>query len=55
MNESPDEPRIEQTEAPVEDAQERGPRFGLLLIVLVLAVLMMVAITVGSEAYFTPK
>ncbi len=29
------------------------PKFGRLLIVLVLAVLLVVAITFGSEAYFT--
>ncbi|NNG22895.1 hypothetical protein [Telluria aromaticivorans] len=29
------------------------PKFGRLLIVLVLAVLLVVAITIGSEAYFT--
>ena len=30
-----------------------SPKFGRLLIVLVLAVLLVVAITIGSEAYFT--
>ncbi|SFC34605.1 hypothetical protein [Massilia yuzhufengensis] len=29
------------------------PKFGRLLVVLVLAVLLVVAITIGSEAYFT--
>lgn len=35
--------------APGDDA----PKFGRLLIVLVLALLMVVAITLGSEAYFS--
>jgi hypothetical protein len=30
-----------------------GPKFGRLLIVLVLAVLLVVAITIGSEAYYS--
>jgi hypothetical protein len=34
-------------------APSEGPKFGRLLIVLVLAVLLIVAITFGSEAYFT--
>lgn len=33
---------------------EGSPRFGRLLIILVAAVLLIVAITLGSEAYFTP-
>jgi hypothetical protein len=31
-----------------------SPKFGRLLIVLVCAVLLIVAITFGSEAYFSP-
>ena len=34
-------------------AGDGTPKFGRLLIVLVLAVLLVVAITIGSEAYFT--
>jgi hypothetical protein len=36
------------------DKEENGaPKFGRLLIVLALAVLLVVAITLGSEAYFS--
>ncbi|MDL2358242.1 MAG: hypothetical protein QFF03_23590 [Pseudomonadota bacterium] len=34
-------------------ADPSSPKFGRLLIVLVLAVLLIVAITFGSEAYFS--
>jgi len=34
-------------------AGDGTPKFGRLLIVLVLALLLVVAITVGSEAYFS--
>ena len=37
-------------DAPTNDS----PKFGRLLIVLVLAVLLIVAITVASEAYYSP-
>jgi hypothetical protein len=33
---------------------EGVPRFGRLLVVLICAVLLIVAITFGSEAYFSP-
>jgi hypothetical protein len=39
-------------EGPVEP-DTAGPKFGRLLIVLVLAVLLVVAITVASEAYYS--
>jgi hypothetical protein len=46
-------------ESPNDDGREQGPddvggpKFGRLLIVLVLAVLLIVAITFGSEAFFS--
>ena len=44
----------EERPAPGRRAEGDGsPKFGRLLIVLVLAVLLVVAITIGSEAYFT--
>ena len=44
----------EERPAPGRRADGDGnPKFGRLLIVLVLAVLLVVAITIGSEAYFT--
>ncbi|MGI4848145.1 MAG: hypothetical protein ACRYGK_08425 [Janthinobacterium lividum] len=37
------------------DAGGNGtPRFGRLLVVLIIAVLLVVAITLGSQAYYTP-
>ena len=48
------EGRGEEHPAPGRRADGDGsPKFGRLLIVLVLAVLLVVAITIGSEAYFT--
>ncbi|MBO9538004.1 hypothetical protein [Herbaspirillum sp.] len=39
---------------PEQPAGEEGaPKFGRLLVVLILAVLLIVAITFGSEAYFS--
>jgi hypothetical protein len=40
-------------EGPPEPEAVGGPKFGRLLIVLVLAVLLVVAITIGSEAYYS--
>jgi hypothetical protein len=42
----------DDNEVPAEP-EAAGPRFGRLLIVLVLAVLLVVLITVGSEAYYS--
>jgi len=36
-----------------QPSHDGAPRFGRLLIVLVLAMLVVVALTFGSEAYFT--
>jgi hypothetical protein len=41
-------------EVPSEPDTTGSPKFGRLLIVLVMAVLLVVLITFGSEAYFTP-
>jgi len=38
---------------PNEPEADGSPKFGRLLIVLVLAVLLIIAITFGSEAYFS--
>ena len=38
---------------PIEPEPVAGPRFGRLLVVLALAVLLIVAITFASEAYFS--
>ena len=38
---------------PSRPANDGAPKFGRLLIVLVLALLLVVAITFGSEAYFS--
>lgn len=43
----------DDNEGPGEPETASGPRFGRLLIVLVLAVLLIVAITFASEAYFS--
>jgi len=40
-------------EPPIEPEPVTQPRFGRLLLVLVLAILLIVAITFGSEAYFS--
>jgi hypothetical protein len=48
MRESSDD-----NEVPSEPETVGSPRFGLLLLVLALAVLLIVAITIGSEAYFS--
>lgn len=51
------DPRDDDPAAPLPpSAPQSGdgtPKFGRLLIVLVLAMLMVVALTFGSEAYFT--
>lgn len=39
---------------PQEPDTVGSPRFGLLLLVLLAAVLLVVLITIASEAYFTP-
>jgi hypothetical protein len=39
--------------APAKRPDDGSPRFGRLLIVLILVVLLIVAITFGSEAYFS--
>jgi hypothetical protein len=38
---------------PAEPEQDTGPKFGRLLVVLIAAVLLIVAITFASEAYFS--
>ena len=43
----------DDNEGPSEPETVSGPRFGRLLIVLVLAVLLVVVITVASEAYYS--
>jgi len=43
----------DDNEGPGEPKTASGPRFGRLLIVLVLAVLLVVLITIGSEAYYS--
>jgi hypothetical protein len=48
MRESPHDER-----GPAGPNDGGGPKFGRLLIVLVLAVLLIVAITFGSEAWFS--
>ena len=40
-------------EPPMEPEPATQPRFGRLLAVLLLAILLIVAITFGSEAYFS--
>jgi hypothetical protein len=42
----------DDNEVPAEP-EATGPKFGRLLIVLVLAVVLVVLITVGSEAYYS--
>lgn len=46
--------RDTRDERPPVPGGDGAPKFGRLLIVLVLALLLIVAITFGSEAYFTP-
>ncbi|MFZ6742141.1 hypothetical protein ACO0LC_02835 [Undibacterium sp. JH2W] len=36
-----------------EEQENGSPKFGRLLIVLIFAVMLIVAITLGSEAYYT--
>lgn len=43
----------DDNEAPSEPETVGQPKFGRLLLVLALAVLLIVAITFGSEAYFS--
>jgi hypothetical protein len=43
----------DDSEPPIEPEPVTQPRFGRLLVVLLLAILLIVAITVGSEAYFS--
>lgn len=65
MNDHPgsadSKPDIRPAPAPAPAHQARpgysgdgNPRFGRLLLVLALAVLLVIAITAGSQAYFTP-
>jgi hypothetical protein len=41
----------DDNEPPVEPRQDDSPRFGRLLMVLALAILLIIAITFASEAY----
>jgi len=50
MRDTRDEPPFTPPSGPTGDG---APKFGRLLIVLVLALLLVVAITFGSEAYFS--
>ena len=50
MRDTRDEPPFAPPSRPTGDGE---PKFGRLLIVLVLALLLVVAITFGSEAYFS--
>jgi len=50
MRDTRDEPPFAPPSGPTGDG---APKFGRLLIVLVLALLLVVAITFGSEAYFS--
>lgn len=43
----------DNNDGPIEPETTGSPRFGRLLIVLVLSVLLVVAITFGSEAYYS--
>ena len=43
----------DDNDGPGEPETTGSPRFGRLLIVLVLAVLLVVLITIGSEAYYS--
>ena len=45
--------RDTREERPADPAGDGTPKFGRLLIVLAMALLMVVALTLGSEAYFT--
>jgi len=47
------DPRDDDPAVPLPPSGDGTPKFGRLLIVLVLAMLMVVALTFGSEAYFT--
>lgn len=51
MTDSSDNPIKRPAELPA--ASDDSPKFGRLLVVLVLAVLVMVAITFASEAYYS--
>ncbi len=51
-NELPESPEIKADQT--ADQERTSPRFGRLLIVLIFAVFLVVLITFGSEAYFTP-
>jgi hypothetical protein len=50
MRDTRDEPPFTPPSRPTGDG---APKFGRLLIVLILALLLVVAITFGSEAYFS--
>jgi len=50
MRDTRDEPPFTPPSGPTGDG---APKFGRLLIVVVLALLLVVAITFGSEAYFS--
>lgn len=44
--------RFDQSDA--VNSGDGNPRFGRLMLVLIVAVLLVLAITAGSQAYFTP-
>lgn len=60
MNNLPKDQTSGTSENPMDHPQEQAagddgsPRFGRLLVVLIIAVLMIIGITFGSEAYFSP-
>jgi hypothetical protein len=53
--EDPEDPRNNPMDHPEEQpaGTDDSPKFGRLLIVLVIAVILIAAITFGSEAYFS--
>jgi len=53
MRDARDDDPVAPSPPPAPPAGDGTPKFGRLLIVLVLAMLMVVALTFGSEAYFT--
>ena len=50
---SPDQNPMEHPEEPASGSAD-SPRFGLLLIVLAIAVIMIGVLTFSAEAYFSP-
>ncbi|WP_183407400.1 hypothetical protein [Massilia aurea] len=53
MRDARDDDSLPQLPPSVPPSGDGAPKFGRLLIVLVLAMLVVVALTFGSEAYFT--